>query len=85
MMEVILLLKLEVSADQFKKGNDTDDDIKSKIRAYIADVVGDEAARQKHITLLSSSVAVEIEPTGTVQIQPSNPVLKIFPDMKMEI
>lgn len=81
-MEMIVLLKLEVDAKQLKKGNDTDDHIKSKIRAYIADVVGNVVAQQKHIVLLSSSIAIEIEPTGTIQIQPSNPVLKISPGLR---
>ncbi len=84
-MEVIVLLKLEVDSEALKKGDDTDENIKAKIRAYIADVVGNFISRhEEYVTLLSSSLAVEINPTGTVQIQPSNIVLKIPPDTKID-
>lgn len=84
-MEVIILLKLKIDSEQFKKQNETDDDIKTKMRAYIANVVGYNVEKQEHIELISSSVAAEIEPEGTVQIQPSNTVVRLpDPDIKIQ-
>jgi len=71
-MEVIVLLKLEVDAEKLKKDNDTDDHIKSKIRAYVADIVGNAIDAQETITMLNSSIATEIEPKETIQIIPSD-------------
>lgn len=83
-MEIIILLKLEADLEKLKENNDTDNNVKSKIRGYIACIVGDIMAKEEYITLLSSSLASEIEPTGTVQIQPSNRVLRVPDDMEIE-
>lgn len=83
-MEVIVLLKLEVDTKQLKKEAETDEHIKSKIRAFVADVVAHAVADQELITVLSSSLAAEIEPKGTVQIVPSNPVLRLPPGTKVQ-
>ena len=82
-MEMIVLLKLNVDSEQLKKGADTDDHIKSKIRAYVADIVGHAVAQQEYITLHSSSL-VAVDPNENIQIVPSNPVLRLPPDTKVE-
>ncbi len=83
-MEVIVLLKLEVDSEQFN--NDTDDNLGTKIRAYVADIVSHTINQQEHrLRLVSSSVVAEIEPSGTFEIQPSNLVKKLpDPDIKMQ-
>lgn len=40
--------------------------------------------QNEEVKLVSSSLAAEIEPEGTVRIQPSNIVMRIPPDTKID-
>jgi len=73
-MEVLVLLKIDVNPDH---PTDTVHDTKSKIRAYIADVVGATLDPQDNINLISSAIADENEDTGVIEIQPSSEVIDI--------
>lgn len=77
-METIILLKLNVDSEHIKKPGETDDDIETKIRAYVTEIVGDAIEEQEnYIRLIGSSVGVEILPPGTVRIKQSNSVIKL--------
>jgi hypothetical protein len=86
-MEIIVCLKLEVDGDQVKAvngTNDTEDQIKSKIRAWVADRVGYDSVAIAGISLYSSCLLAEIEGTDTLRIVPSHPVVKLPPDTKIQ-
>lgn len=76
-METIILLKLEVDFERLRKEDEPDRHIQAKIRAYIADIVGDIVAKQEHVTLLSSTLAVPTNNNNILKIQPTNPVIRI--------
>lgn len=75
-MEIMVLLKLEIDPEHLKEGNDTDINLQSKIRHYIADLVGTAVAKQEYMALLSSAL-VTIKDDGIIQIQDSNRVIRL--------
>ena len=87
-MEVIILLKLEVDKERLKTNNEPDLDIKAKIRAMMADIVGNtlEQHGDDRIKLIGTGLLVIIsDKDGTMQLQDSKKVIKKPPlDFKME-
>jgi hypothetical protein len=73
-MEVVVLLKIQVNHDH---PTDTIHDTKSKIRSYIADIVGQTLSPQKGIDLICSALAEVDEDAGVIEIQPSSEVIDI--------
>lgn len=77
-MEVMVLLKLEVDVEQARQPGETDDDVRTKTRAFIGDVVAHVAANQanaKLIKLVGSALTSEVSDTWTVQVELSDSVL----------
>lgn len=83
-MEVIVCLKLEIDAAQIEEVSDTEDQIKSKIRAWIANIIGHTAIETEWMSLYSSCILAEIEGTDTMRVIPSHPVVKMPPDTKIQ-
>ncbi len=78
-METIILLKLEIDPEKLREGDDTDINLQSKVRYYIADLVGTTVARQEYMALRSSAL-VTVKDDGIIQIQDSNKVIEVPKD-----
>lgn len=75
-MEVVVLLKFEVDAEQVRKPGEPDEDIDAKTRSFVAEMVGRTVEKMDSIKLVASAIA-KVNEIGNVQIQPTKQVMKI--------
>jgi hypothetical protein len=72
-METIIVLKFNVDAEQLAG---TNDDLKAKLRGYVADIIGDAFEKDAFMRFIASAVGETNQSTGHIEIQQSNKVIK---------
>jgi hypothetical protein len=78
-METIILLKFDVDVERLRKikmVQDTDDDVKAKLRACIAGCIGDLIDNRSYIKLIASSVGKITKDSNIIEIDMSDKVIK---------